>query len=143
MSAKDRRRARTLAFQAVFMLDAQDHWDLAPARDLFARAVPVPSEDVRQYAAALTASVLEHRAVIDAWLDRVHPRWQLQRMRAEDRAILRCGAAELWHHTDVPPKAVLNEWIEIAKIFGGDDSPRFINGILDRAAREQGLKPAE
>lgn len=142
MPIKDRRRARTLAFQAVFMLDAQALWELKPVREFLARTSPPPSEDAREYAMHLAGLVIEHRQAIDAWLDRAHPRWQLKRMRAEDRNVLRCGTAELWHCSDVPPKVALNEWIEISKIFGGDDSPRFVNGILDRAAKDKDSAPA-
>lgn len=142
MPPNNRRRARTLAFQTVFMLDAQAVWELKPVREFLARIAPPPSQEARDYAVHLAALVIEHRDTIDAWLNRAHPRWQLKRMRAEDRNLLRCGTAELWYCPQVPPKAALNEWIEIAKVFGGDDSPRFVNGILDRAAKDKGPTPA-
>ena len=118
------------------MLDARKEWDLAPVREFLHRTEPVPPEEARTYALRLSETVLEHREELDTWLDQVHPGWRLERMGAEDRNILRLGLAELRYHPDVPPKVVLNEWVEIAKVFGGDDTPRFVNGILDRAWKD-------
>lgn len=133
-----RRRARRLAFQALFMLDARDEWDLALARGFLARQEPPLDEENFEFAMRLLRRVMTERESIDARLDRAHPRWKLARLHAEDRNILRLGMAELLY-AEVPPKVVLNEWIEEAKVFGGEDSPRFINGILDRIWKEQEL----
>lgn len=133
MKARKRTRARRLAFQAVFMLDARNEWDIDLARRLFVEMEPVPSEDVRAYALELVATVIARRDVLDPWLDTVHPHWRLKRMAGEDRAMLRLGAAELWYFTDVPPRVVIDEWVELSKTYCGADSPRFINGVLDRA----------
>lgn len=135
--SRGRRRGRQLAFQAVFMLDARDEWAMAPVRQWLARVEPPPTAEAREYALQLVTHVLEHRPQIDERLATAHPRWKLKRLRAEDRNLLRLGICELWFHEDVPPRAVLNEWIELAKVFGGEDSPRFVNGILDRVMRER------
>lgn len=131
-----RRRARRLAFQALFMLDARQEWDLQMARAFLTRQEPPLDDDALDFAVRLLARVLTAREQIDERLDRAHPRWKLARLHAEDRNILRLGMAELLIG-EVPPKVVLNEWIEEAKAFGSEESPRFINGILDRIWKEQ------
>lgn len=131
-----RRRARRLAFQALFMLDARQEWDLQMARTFLTRQEPPLEDEALDFAVRLLARVLSDREQIDERLDRAHPRWKLARLHAEDRNILRLGMAELLIG-EVPPKVVLNEWIEEAKAFGSEESPRFINGILDRIWKEQ------
>ncbi len=131
-----RRRARRLAFQALFMLDARQEWDLQVARTFLTRQEPPLDDDGLDFAVRLLARVLADRPQIDERLDRAHPRWKLARLHAEDRNILRLGMAELLIG-EVPPKVILNEWIEEAKAFGSEESPRFINGILDRIWKEQ------
>jgi len=138
---RGRRRARRLAFQAAFMMDARAEWVLALARRFLAQTRPSIPEPVFVFSLRLIETLLAHRATVDTWLDGVHPRWRLRRMRAEDRNLLRLGVAELWYHPDVPPKAAINEWIELAKRYGGDEAPRFVNGILDRAAHETHAEP--
>jgi N utilization substance protein B len=131
-----RRRARRLAFQALFMLDARQEWDLQMARTFLTRQEPPLEDEALDFSVRLLARVLSDREQIDERLDRAHPRWKLARLHAEDRNILRLGMAELLIG-EVPPKVVLNEWIEEAKAFGSEESPRFINGILDRIWKEQ------
>ncbi len=57
--------------------------------------------------------------------------WRLERLSAIDRAVLRIGAVELMWMDDVPPKVAIQEAIRLAEAYGGDESPRFVNGVLD------------
>ena len=90
--------------------------------------------ETRDLALGLVNQTLENIAKIDKIVGEVAENWDLSRMAALDRSILRLGTAEIvW--SDVPAKVAINEAIEIAKRFSTEDSGRFVNGILDRVAR--------
>ena len=73
----------------------------------------------------------EHMDEIDRTLRRYLDNWSLDRLSRIDRAVLRIGAIELLYRDDVPPKVAIQEAIHLAESYGGDDSPRFVNGVLD------------
>ena len=85
---------------------------------------------------AVITGVHGHRDDIDDLIRQFSTNWRLERMAIVDRNILRLATYELLHLMDVPRKVCINEAIEVAKRYGGDDSPSFINGILDRIALE-------
>ncbi len=74
---------------------------------------------------------------MDVLLKKFSDHWALERMSMVDRSILRLGICELVFTTATPPKVVINEAVEIAKKFGTEDSPDFINGILDKISHSQ------
>jgi transcription antitermination factor NusB len=82
----------------------------------------------------LVLGVSLHLDFVDARIGLASTHWSIARMARLDRNILRLGTYELAFRSDVPPKVVLNEAIELAKRFGSDDSPMFINGVLDNIA---------
>lgn len=96
-------------------------WELRDAR-------PV----VREFAEELIRGVTDHAGEIDSAIRTQLENYSLQRLAAVDRNILRLGAYEVLFSSHIPPQAAINEAIEIAKRFGTEDSPRFVNGILDR-----------
>ena len=96
-------------------------------------ALPVPADD---YAVVLVQAVDDHRARIDALLERYAQGWTLARMPALDRAALRMGSAELIARADVPTGVVLAETVDLASRFSTDASGRFVNGLLARIAEE-------
>jgi len=73
----------------------------------------------------------EHIDDVDEALRRVLENWSLDRLSAIDRAVLRIGAVELLEDDDIPPKVAIQEAIRLAEAYGGDESPRFVNGVLD------------
>lgn len=73
----------------------------------------------------------EHLAEVDAALQRALENWRLDRLSAIDRAILRGAATEILYLEDVPPKVSIQEAIRLAEAYGGTESPRFVNGVLD------------
>jgi N utilization substance protein B len=73
----------------------------------------------------------EHRPEIDATLRGALENWRLDRLSAMDRAVLRIGATELLYVDEVPPKVTIQEAIRLAEAYGGDESPSFVNGVLD------------
>ncbi len=88
------------------------------------------------YALGLIRGVETHQAAIDERLEAASENWALSRMPIVDRSILRVALYEMFHRDDVPVSVSINEAVELAKGFGGeDDSPRFVNGVLGRIAR--------
>jgi N utilization substance protein B len=85
----------------------------------------------------LTAGVTEHTAELDAKLQPIAPEWPIDQIARMDRVILRIGLYELENESDVPPKVVINEAVELAKAFGSENSSKFINGVLGTALRQK------
>ena len=92
--------------------------------------------DVSEYAEKLLDGIFEHREEIDARLSSTSENWALGRMPIVDRAILRLAVYEMLFADDVPVSVAINEAVELAKIYGGEDeSSRFVNGVLGNIAR--------
>ena len=83
------------------------------------------------YIRALLTLLDEHIDEIDRTLRRYLDNWSLDRLSRIDRAVLRLGAVELLYRDDIPPKVAIQEAIHLAEAYGGDESPRFVNGVLD------------
>lgn len=92
----------------------------------------------------LVDGVTKQSAELDAKLQPVAPEWPIDQIARMDRLVLRIGLYELENEADVPPKVVINEAVELAKAFGGDNSSKFINGVLGTLLRqkEEMAKPA-
>lgn len=86
---------------------------------------------------ALVHGVLGCVADLDATLQPIAPEWPIDQIARMDRIILRIGLYELLHEADVPPKVVINEAVELAKAFGGENSSKFINGVLGTVLRQR------
>jgi len=86
------------------------------------------------FAAELVKGVTEHRTAIDELLTAKSKNWSLVRMARVDLCILRIAIYELLYRSDIPKNVTINEAIEVAKKFGTEDSPSFVNGILDEIA---------
>jgi N utilization substance protein B len=126
-----RRAARRAALQYHFWRDLHggegpetiaEFWELCPAKN-----------QVRQFAQPLIEGMLAHLPEIDARIRRYCENFELRRISAVDRNVLRLGIYEMFYRDDIPPVVSINEAIDLAKEFGGADSGRFVNGILDRA----------
>jgi N utilization substance protein B len=83
----------------------------------------------------LVAGVVEFRPVLDRTIREVAKNWSLERMAPVDLTILRIGTYELLYQPDIPGRVTLNEAIEIAKRYGSKESPSFVNGLLDKIAK--------
>jgi N utilization substance protein B len=94
------------------------------------------SASVREFATELIRGVLAALPEIDPVLDRIAENYELNRLSAVDRNILRLAIYEMLHVEAIPPVVSINEAIEIAKRFGTEESGRFVNGILDRLRKE-------
>lgn len=89
------------------------------------------------YALSLVNGVESRLAELDAVIGETSEHWSVGRMPLVDRNILRIATLELLHHEDVPPSVAINEAVELAKVYGGDDSSKFVNGVLGRIAERR------
>ena len=93
--------------------------------------------DDREFIELLVAGVDDKKTEIDALLQPIAPDWPIEQIARMDRLVLRIGAYELVYNKDVPPKVVINEAVELAKGFGGENSSKFVNGVLGTLLRNQ------
>lgn len=142
-----RRRGRELALQVLYGLEFGQYSVDEALEQMHRRGDEPPSDDPelgtlvrgdaesRAFGEELVRGVHDHLDVVDEMLGRCSINWRVPRMARVDRNILRLAAYELLHRTDIPPRATLNEAVEIAKRYGDEDSASFVNGILDRVAK--------
>ena|ERR1700679_3556916 len=146
--ASNRHLGRIIALQTLYeqelRSDAGDvnfDLDAVLARNIARYADMLDDVDFIKH---LVAGVSKQAAALDVRLQPVAPEWPIDQIARMDRLILRIGLYELENENDVPPKVVINEAVELAKAFGGDNSSKFINGVLGTILRERegGDKPA-
>ena len=122
--------ARQAAVQFHFWRDLQrgagpekmdDFWEFCPAKS-----------SVREFAQPLIDGMVAHQPELDERIARYCENYDINRISPVDRAVLRLAIFEMLYRDDIPPVVSINEAIELAKTFGGPDSGRFVNGILDR-----------
>ncbi len=94
----------------------------------------------RPFATQIVEGTLKNIKNIDEIIKKYVRNWQIERMAVIDRNILRMGCFEILYREDIPPKVSINEAVELAKRFGDVDSPRFVNGILDRIYKQESKK---
>lgn len=123
-----RHRARVLALQALFELDSVGH-AAEQAVDHLVEAAAAPPE-ARRFALELVRGVLDNRDSIDETIRQTAPAWPLEQIAVVDRNILRLAIYEILIDNKVPMRAAINEAVELAKEFSGENSPKFINGVL-------------
>lgn len=142
--AQERRAAREHALRFLFGIDftQDDDWERALERywrmDPEETAALAADSRVRRYAEALIIGVCTNLERLDQRIGAALENWTPDRVGYVERAILRTAAFEMLHRDDVPATVAINEAIEIAKLYGTDDTPRFVNGVLDRL-REQSM----
>jgi N utilization substance protein B len=129
---KERRRARSVALQALYELDSTHHdADTVLAHRLLdARLKPEGEAFVR----VLVAGVLHERDRLDALIQRHAPEWPIDQLAVVDRNVLRIAIFEFDIAKITPMRVAINEAIELAKEFGADSAPRFVNGVLGAIA---------
>jgi len=127
-----RRQARETVLKALYEMDLAHH-DPQQVVERLAEEVGLPSEALL-FARELVQGVLQHQRQIDATLRRLAPAFPLEQLAPVDRNILRLAIFEILYYGGVPVKAAINEAVELAKTFGSDTSPRFVNGVLGSVA---------
>jgi transcription antitermination factor NusB len=128
---RKRTKAREYALQILYAVDITKD-DPKDCIDRFWEGNDEATEEVKKFADELVLGVADKKEEIDKKLSEYATNWQLDRMAVIDRNVLRFAAYELLFMKDIPPKVSINEAIDIAKKFGGSDSGKFVNGILDK-----------
>ena len=158
-----RREARERAVQFLFQFDLNTPENLPEALDQFwnsQRAAAIQAEDkatwgqqaelpppttdeaaIRLFADPLIRGTIENREKLDEQIKKYAKNWDIHRMAAVDRNILRLAIYEMLYRDDIPPVVSINEAVDIAKRFSTGDSGKFVNGILDRVKADI-LRPA-
>jgi transcription antitermination protein NusB len=137
-SLTGRTRSRAVALQALYELDATTH-DVATVvrRRLEEDSTP---EDAATYASHLIQGVRERQAELDGLISDSAPAWPLDQMARVDKSILRIAIYEMLHEPGLSPKVAINEAVELAKLFGHESSPKFVNGVLGTIERHRRAK---
>jgi transcription antitermination factor NusB len=131
----DRRtKARELSMQALYQLDVQGSDTLDFLNPFFMEADT--DELVRKLAYEWTKGVWENSRQCDELISDATIKWQLTRLSLVDKSILRLAVYQLKFCSDIPPKVVINEAIELAKKYSTDKSPGFVNGVLDAVLKK-------
>lgn len=131
----DRRtRARELTMQALYQFDVLGDYFLNQMNRFFKENTD--DDMVRDMANEWSRGAWENIDACDELIKNAAVKWELSRLSSVDRSILRLGAYQLRFCDDIPGKVVINEAIEIAKKFSSEQSPRFVNGVLDAILRK-------
>ena len=123
-----RRRARILALQTLYEADTTGH----DAQGILSRLLEdaAVADEIAAFARELVTDTISHRQYIDEIIAKVAAAWPLDQMAPVDRNILRLAIWEILLSEATPLRAAINEAVELAKVFGSDNSARFVNGVL-------------
>jgi N utilization substance protein B len=145
--ASNRHLGRIVALQTLYEQDfrreAQD--DSFSLEGVLSRNIERYKEtiDDKDFIEQLVRGVDARQDEIDEVVRPVAPEWPIEQIARIDRIILRIGVYELLHEPDVPPKVAINEAVELAKAFGGDNSSKFVNGVLGTVLRNKEAESAK
>lgn len=136
---ESRHRAREAALQMLYQWEV-GRVSMYEVRQTFWSHRPEPAEplgeELQAFAMTLADGVAASVGEIDPMISEAAEHWRLERMNVMDRLVLRLAVYEFLHQRDTPAKVVINEALELARTFSGDDAVRFINGILDAIRRK-------
>ena len=131
-----RRQSREAALKLLYALDITRVDVKEVLREAWAETMLFP--EIRNFTTALITGVVQHRDKIDAWIQECSTNWSLERIGLVERNILRFAIYELCFLSVIPPNVTINEAVEVAKKYGTEEAPAFINGILDRVKHAVG-----
>ncbi len=134
-----RSKAREYALQVLYQIELT-HADLERCLEEFWKnshgdGLDEEAVEIRRFTSELVRRIAGNLVEIDAEIEKSAEHWKMKRMALVDRNILRLGTCEILHFDDIPSKVAINEAIELAKRFGDAESPKFVNGILDKVAK--------
>lgn len=132
---KARRKARTIALQALYEIDCTAHPTEVVLEERLAEQ-PLGAE-LNDFARQLVQGVMDQAAVLDRLIQKYAPEWPLDQMAVIDRNILRMAIWEFAADRQTPIKVAINEAVELAKLYGSDSAARFVNGVLGALASRQ------
>lgn len=134
--ASNRHLARIIALQTLYEYDFRTGLDIDELKtdlnEVLARNLAVYAESLEEteFCVDLVKGTQKNQVKIDALIGPAAPEWPIEQIAKVDKTILRLAIYELMFAQDVPPKVAINEAVELAKAFGGDNSSKFINGVL-------------
>ncbi|MBL8109602.1 MAG: transcription antitermination factor NusB [Anaerolineales bacterium] len=132
---KSRTRARSIALQVLYEVDIANN---IPGDLLKLRLEDFPlSDDLAEFTRKIVFGVLPLSSNLDLLISRYAPEWPLEQIAAIDRNILRIALWEFAVYQETPIKVAINEAVELAKLYGSDSAPRFVNGVLGALADHQ------
>ena len=137
MTISERTRARRQALQILYQ---REFTGQTVASIITTHSYSTEDGEPSEYCYALAQGVEAHQDVVDREIEATSQHWSLMRMPYVDRNILRLAVYELLFEPDVPHSVAINEAVEMAKIYGGDDSSKFVNGVLGRIAELQSAR---
>ena len=123
-----RRRARAIALQALYEIDSTRHEAEAVVSRLLAEE-ELPEAN-NAFVRELVSQVVRNKENLDRNIQKFAPAWPIKQLPVVDRNILRLAIFEILLDNKVPVKVAINEAVELAKTFGGESSPKFVNGVL-------------
>ena len=127
----ERTRARRQALQILYQRDITGE---SISRILAVESYSLEDGEPDEYCREVVAGVERYLSTIDETVGEVSENWVVSRMPLVDRNILRIATYEILFDTQVPPSVAINEAVELAKVYGGDDSSKFVNGVLGKIA---------
>lgn len=127
-----RHTIRKHIFSMLFRVEFYDKDDLKEQDNLYMDTIEVMTDEERSYMEKKTAIIVEMLPEIDKKIEEVAKGWQLNRIGKVELAILRLATYEIYYDEEIPANVAINEAVELAKTFGGDNSPSFINGVLGK-----------
>ncbi len=132
MTMSSRRKARSITLQVLYELDCTTHRrEEVLARLIYDESV---NEETYDFVAKLVKGVCQHRRQLDSVIEQHAPAFPVAQMAPIDRTILRLALYEMLFTSGTPLKVIINEAVELAKLFGGDSTPRLVNGVLGSVA---------
>lgn len=137
----NRHLSRTIAMQTLYEWDIRSNEAI---EEIMQRNVEEFQDDAdADYVTGAVNGVIAQVADIDSKITKAAPEWPVDQISPIDKAILRLAIFELLHSEEVPPKVAINEAVELAKLFGGENSSKFINGVLGTIYRSSDKYQAE
>ncbi|MGA3172964.1 MAG: transcription antitermination factor NusB [Syntrophorhabdales bacterium] len=129
-----RRKARELALKILYQVEV-NLGAVDAALDRYLNIFPYQDEIV-DYTRFLLSGVKKEQPTLDFYIEEASENWKISRITYVDKNILRVAIFEMLYSPEVPPKVAIDEAIELAKKFGGEDSKNFVNGVLDRILKD-------
>lgn len=125
---KKRTKARSIALQILYEVDVSGH---KPGKVMAERFERLKMEDdLKRFISQIVSGVIQYKEILDEFIADFAPEWPLDQIASIDRNLLRLALWEIAVYQKTPVKVVVNEAVELAKLYGSEGSPRFINGVL-------------
>jgi len=129
-----RSEQREHIFKMIFCIDYYSEDELSEQMDLYIESITEMPESINRYIRDKANSIIAEQEVIDKTLSEISEGWKIGRLGKAELSILRLAIYEIQYDEDIPTSVAINEAVELAKIYGADQSAKFVNGILAKLA---------